>query len=509
MLGLAARLAGALALTLATGAAVVFLLADQVFPGGAPDPAVAVRAGAVLTAAIAALAAVPAFLLAGGRPSVQRRAGGEGRVDRLTGLLDERELFAELERATALATRGGRPVAIAVLDLDDFELVNHTRGRDHGDRVLRAVADTLVAEARTADRCFRTGGDDFAVLLADTDLVGAVTAVERIVARFSEMRMGASFTVGLAAARGADEDFDALIEAARDALAEARVRGDVIATAPEQGRGSAPSGLARRRALQELLTTGNIGVAFQPILDLAGDTPLGYEALARPDASGPFANAGEAFETAERLGRGDELDTLCRRAALAASRDIPAWALLFVNVSPQSFQRRALTPEHLADAVRFAGREPESVVLEITERADVSLDVVAAKARALADLGFRIALDDTGAGNAGLGMLRALPLDFVKVDRLVVAQARGSRSARAVLAAILAFAEHRGVDVIVEGIEDAETLAFVRHELPSGAVRGVQGHLLGRPSTVVPGLGRSWSSAQLPITLEDDQPQAV
>ena len=84
-------------------------------------------------------------------------------------------------------------------------------------------------------------------------------------------------------------------------------------------------------------------------------------------------------------------------------------------------------------------------------------------------------------GNAGLGMLRALPLDFVKIDRLVIQQARVSRSARAVLAAILAFAAHRGVDVIAEGIEDAETLAFVRDDLPHGSLRGLQGYHFGRP----------------------------
>ena len=139
-------------------------------------------------------------------------------------------------------------------------------------------------------------------------------------------------------------------------------------------------------------------MAFQPILDLSGNLPLGYEALARPDTAGPFDGPADAFETAERLGRGDELDGLCRRAALAASRDIPGWALLFINVSPQSFQRCTLDPGRLAEAVRFAGREPESVVLEITERANVPLGTMATAARALADQGFRIALDDTGAG---------------------------------------------------------------------------------------------------------------
>lgn len=482
----ALRLAGALTVALGVGTGAAFALAQPLVEaaGATVRPSDQVRAGALIAAMVSFLAAMPAFLLLGGRMllEVHRRGTADARVDALTGLPGERELADELTRMASLAARGGRSLACAVFDVDDCKLINETRGHDGGDAVLRAVGETLVAEARMGDRCFRLDGDAFAVLLADTDLIGAVTAAERIVARFTHANVGATVSVGVAAGGPGRPPSGALAAEARSALGEGRMRGEVIATAPQAGDPRSATGPDGRRALQELLTAGSIGVVFQPIVDLTSGVTIAFEALARPLGGEPFPGPTEAFHAAEDLGRGHELDALCRRAALAASRSVPGWALLFLNVSPQSFQRRTLVPEALVDAVHRAGRDPESVVLEITERSVADLDIVVETAHKLRDAGFRIALDDTGAGNAGLQLLRALPLDFVKVDRMVIAQARSSRSAMAVLAAIMAFAEHRGVDVIIEGIEDAETLAFVRAEVP-GRVRALQGFHFGQPSS--------------------------
>lgn len=109
------------------------------------------------------------------------------------------------------------------------------------------------------------------------------------------------------------------------------------------------------------------------------------------------------------------------------------------------------------------------------------------------DRAFRLALDDTGAGNAGLELLSQVPVDFIEIDRAVVAQAH-SGTARAVLAGILAIAHETGSYVFAEGIETAELLAFVRQVGPRASapgpgihgIHGVQGYLLGRPSEVIP-----------------------
>ena len=140
-------------------------------------------------------------------------------------------------------------------------------------------------------------------------------------------------------------------------------------------------------------------------------------------------------------------------------------------------------------AVRGAGYEPEQVVLEITERTDARKEILMPEAARLRALGFKLALDDVGAGNAGLEMLRALPVDFIKIDRAVVASAVEDRGARAVMLGIMAFARESGSFVIAEGIETEAMLELARDPNPAGEVRaigaqGAQGFLLGRPAPV-------------------------
>ncbi len=132
-------------------------------------------------------------------------------------------------------------------------------------------------------------------------------------------------------------------------------------------------------------------------------------------------------------------------------------------------------------------------MLEITERSVARPGVVVREVKRLRQLGFRVALDDTGAGNAGLEMLSQVPVDFVKIDRTVVARALTDTAARAVLAGIIAIAQETGAYVIAEGIEDSAMLALVRGvgvaeptNGTRGGVQGVQGFLLGRPSQTMP-----------------------
>jgi EAL domain-containing protein (putative c-di-GMP-specific phosphodiesterase class I) len=129
-------------------------------------------------------------------------------------------------------------------------------------------------------------------------------------------------------------------------------------------------------------------------------------------------------------------------------------------------------------------------VLEITERSEARLSQVVADATRLRSLGFRLALDDVGSGNAGLAMLRELPVDFVKIDHAVISAAVEDTQAQAVLLAIIAYARRAGAYVIAEGIESEQILSFVRNadELDHAGdppIKGGQGFLLGRPSSHV------------------------
>jgi EAL domain-containing protein (putative c-di-GMP-specific phosphodiesterase class I) len=244
---------------------------------------------------------------------------------------------------------------------------------------------------------------------------------------------------------------------------------------------------AKLTACRKLLSEGGMRAVFQPIWDLDRNAVLGYEALTRFPADCELSGPGEAFEIAEVMGRAHVLDALCRYAILARAGDLPPESLLFLNVSPQTLDHDALTGDLLKQEVEAAGLSPGRVVLEITERSQARLEVVIREARRARDLGFGLALDDVGAGNAGLEMLRRLSVDFVKIDREVVAAALSDLKSRAVLGAIISFAQQTGAFVIAEGIETEAMIQVVRAPIEHDVARhvgvqGAQGYLLGAPS---------------------------
>jgi len=225
-------------------------------------------------------------------------------------------------------------------------------------------------------------------------------------------------------------------------------------------------------------------VAFQPIWNLATGTVLAFEALTRPAADYGFSGPQELFDIAEHMGRAHELDAVCVEKTLAHAAKLPDDALLFMNLTPQSLVHDLLTGAILLEAVVSAGLEPSHVVLEITERSIVKVAEIVQKAKFLRLMGFRVALDDAGAGNAGLEMLSQLPVDFVKIDRAVVINALTDQAVRSVFAGITTIARESQICVVAEGIENAEMLAFVQQ----AGVQYAQGYLLGRPSETIPGV---------------------
>ena len=421
-------------------------------------------------------------------------------TDPLTGLGNHRAYHEEAGRALAHAARHGEPLALALLDLDDFKLINDQHGHTQGDRVLAALG-TLLRGRRAEDRAFRLGGDEFALLLPATTQERAATALERLRQEAGPRLSGATLSIGIAARvpddgagdagdAGGAGDLATLREQADAALYEAKRRGRnaVVAFGEIAGDTAIVSG-ATILAVRRLLAERAVTVAFQPIWDLERRVVLAYEALARPAGAYGLSGPQEAFDVAERIGRAHELDALCRAAILARAHELPPNALLFLNLSPASLDHALLAGETLVEATTAAGLTPARVVLEITERSLTRPAVVIREAKRLRALGFRIALDDVGAGNAGLEMLRLLPVDYLKIDRAVVAGAVDDTTTRSVLAAILAFAREAGTFVIAEGIETEAMLDFVDRagREPTGrTVRAVQGYLLGPPRATIP-----------------------
>ena len=420
----------------------------------------------------------------------RRRLEQAARVDHLTSLGNHRAFVEELARVTARSRRHDEVYSLALIDIDDFKLINDQHGHSHGDHILHTLG-SLLGAVRTEDYAFRLGGDEFAMLLPLTTEQGAVTCLERLRAAVMEHLHGATVSIGITTTKPGCGAIDEAIlrEQADAALYEAKRRGrNTVATFSEIQHTAAIISATAIMAVRRLLAEQGVSVVFQPIWDLDRETMLGYEALMRPAPEYGLAGPQEAFDIAERIGRAHELDAVCHTATLARAHELPAGALLFINLSPYTLDHDGKAAITLAEAARSAGLKPEQIVLEITERSLARSGVVSREAQRLRELGFRIALDDVGAGNAGLEMLRHVPVDYLKIDREVVAGALHNAAARSVLMAILAFAREAKIFVIAEGVETDIMLDQVIRagSTPSGrTVRGVQGYFIGRPNAVI------------------------
>jgi diguanylate cyclase (GGDEF)-like protein len=410
-------------------------------------------------------------------------------TDNLTGLGNHRAFQEDLRREFSRAARYDEALSLALIDIDDMKVMNASRGHQRGDELLVGVA-TLLQRLKAEDRAFRIGGDEFAVLLTNTVLEDAKTVMERLRLEAQELG-GAGVSIGVASCHRADTDPESVRSRADAALYAAKRGGrNAVEAFHEEKNGMWMLSSTKVHNLHQLIAEGEMRVAFQPIWDVKRCNVLGYEALARPDEKYGFRGPQDAFDLAERIGKSHQLDRVCRSAILARADELPADKLLFINICPQALDHQDFDAAKFARLVGRAGLTPERVIVEITERAVAGLDIVVAAAEALRRSGFRLALDDTGAGNSGLEMLSKLPVDFVKIDRTIIVKALENTGARGVLVGIIAIARAIGAYVIAEGIEDEQLLRFVCSpelgEVGSRGVSGVQGYLLRRPSEDLP-----------------------
>jgi EAL domain-containing protein (putative c-di-GMP-specific phosphodiesterase class I) len=294
-------------------------------------------------------------------------------------------------------------------------------------------------------------------------------------------------SVGVSMLR-AGEHAEALQGEADAALYEAKRRGGGGVVEFDEIRGHVVITTSdKRETVRRLIDEGRLTTVFQPIWDLEGATLVGLEALTRPDPAYGLSGPAEAFDVAEQIGRVHDLDVLCAEHALRTAPDLPPGALLFLNLSPHTLDLDADDNDWLKRAVHRADLPLDRVVVEVTERFGARTTSVVKGLQRLREQGFKLALDDVGTGNAGLEMLRKVGAEFVKIDRSIVVAAATEPNARAVLMAMATFAWQTGSFVIAEGIENEETLAFLRQiddiGLRAGhVIRGGQGYGLGRPS---------------------------
>jgi diguanylate cyclase (GGDEF)-like protein len=410
------------------------------------------------------------------------------RHDPLTDLPNRGILLDRAAQALHRARRRGVRVALLFVDLDGFKPVNDRFGHAAGDAVLVEVARRLVANIRDLDTVARLGGDEFAVLLEDVTVREVLEISDRILASLAAGAEVAGHRVTLAASIGiaygdGSESGEALLRHADLAMYEAKGRGKAQYVAYEPAIGQAR--MRRLELVDELRTAiarRDLRVVYQPVVVAATGRIAGVEALVRWQLDGaevPTDVFVRLAEDTDQIGALGELvletvaqDARCLREAAGGRISIS------VNVSARQLQEPSFVTT-VERTVASMGRT--GLVLEITERQEVTDGSAREAMRIIAELGVRFAVDDFGVGFSSISYLRDLPVHVVKTDAALAQKIDSDERSRAVLRAVTVMAEALGLDVIVEGIEREGQLAVVRDQVGAPYV---QGYLLHRPMPI-------------------------
>ena len=415
------------------------------------------------------------------------------RTDSLTGLLNRRAFFEQLELALSHARRSELACAVILFDIDRFKEINDVFGHRTGDNVLIEVTRRLRPQLRETDAIARIGGDEFAVLATHLHSAGSAMEIcEKVVKTISSIseidgvQVAVSISVGISVFPMDDSDADVLVSHADLAMYKSKAskkgsinffdaRMDAVVKARH----------VLKRSMPEDILSGRFYLLFQPIVDATSRRVIGAEGLARwRDLDNKIIGPSEFIPIAEESGA---IANLGNRLIEEACSQIRVWSNLekalvpiSMNISPiqcrdPGFAARLIsTLERLEVPARLINIEmTESTIFNNLEVIQKNLDMVKA-------YGIGVHIDDFGTGYSSLSLLRDLPLNAVKIDRSFVRDIGRAVGSELIVQAVVDLAKKLGFSTIAEGVETEEQVGVLREI----GVDGLQGYYFSKP---VPG----------------------
>lgn len=407
--------------------------------------------------------------------------------DPLTELPNWRFFHEHVETRLARTRRGDSRAALAVLllNLDRFKLVNDLRGHQVGDRLLCEVANRLRRACPKNAMVARLGGDEFVVTLwsQHAEAHGCLTAQLILEAlrepfEFGDWEVAISCSIGIAdwstgvSSSGLLRHADQAMYRAKQAGRNGYAHYDDVTGKATQDRA------ALEVDLRQAVDQGAITPYFQPIHDVRTRELRGFEVLARwNDPSRGFVSPEVFVGLAEEIGLIDRLSSQLLDNACALLASWPTELPISFNLSPRQFGDASL-PRRILKILKRHGLSGSRLEIEITESAVMAdMDMARQIIGELAAGGVLISLDDFGAGTSSLALLMQLPIDSLKIDRSFIAEVDRQPTKGKIVSGVLSLAQSLGLKVTAEGIERPEELAFLQERQCALA----QGFLLGRP----------------------------
>jgi diguanylate cyclase (GGDEF)-like protein len=410
-------------------------------------------------------------------------------TDPVTGVANRSRFQQALQEWLRDVVPGKRAVAMLLLDLDRFKLVNDSLGHITGDLLLAEVAQRLKAFASRSWLVCRLGGDEFTVLIDDAPDGHQLGRIARRLGDTlalpytlpGEVSIVCTCSIGISRCDDPDANAEDLYREADLALYAAKDTGrDTWALFDGELKEHADQRISAERRLRTALASDGIRMHLQPVVDLATGRTIAAEALARlehPERG--LLDPSEFIHVAEDTGLVVHVDARITELALAhlARRSTSPDLRIAVNLSASSLDHAEYI-ERLTAALARYGVDPHRLLIEVTESS--LLDTSGPRAQGLSEIrrmGMAIGIDDFGTGYSALAYLDRFSLDFLKIDRSFVARLGTSPRSDAIAAAIVSLAHAHGLVVTAEGVEHAEQAERLRE---MGCDRG-QGFHFGRP----------------------------
>ncbi|MFZ5640685.1 MAG: EAL domain-containing protein, partial [Bacillota bacterium] len=410
--------------------------------------------------------------------------------DPLTGL-PNRILFNDrLALALVQAQPNQDMLAVLFLDLDRFKIVNDMLGHAVGDRVLKEVAGRIKECLQKSDTIARLGGDEFTILLPRiSHEEDAAKVAQKIIQAFQlpwmlgNQEFHITVSVGIALYPNDGDDAESLLKHADTAMCRAKDQGrnNYQLYTPAMNA-KIMERLTMENSLRYALKRNEFTVFYQPQVNTASGQITGMEALVRwlhPDRGlvGPVEFIPLAEDTGLIIPIGEwVLHTACAQNKAWQESGLQP-VRVTVNISACQFQQQNLV-NTVAQALKQTGLDPQWLELEITESALMQdLDFTIKVLQDLRDMGVRISVDDFGTGYSSLNYLKRFPIHTLKIDRSFVRDITDNPEDAAIVSAIIVLAHNLNLNLIAEGVETPDQLAFLKH----CRCCEMQGYLFSKP----------------------------